>query len=92
MKKREALLAAMIAKAIKGNVRAASLVVKLMETHDPEPADAATLTGTGIYSVDEGDVREKIMRRLAQLRRAQDIPADDDGDHDIGSDCIGGGG
>ncbi len=94
MKKREALLAAMIAKAIKGDVRAASLVVKLMETHDPEPVDDAAMTraGYGINSVDEGDVRERIMRKYAQLRRAQGIPADDDGDHDIGSDCIGGGG
>ena len=82
MKKREALLAAMIAKAIKGDVRAASLVVKLMETHDPEPADGAGLlgAGSGISSVDGAEVRERITRKLAQLRDAQGFTDDDDGD------------
>ncbi len=82
MKKREALLAAMIAKAIKGDVRAASLVVKLMETHDPEPADGAGLLGAGsvISSVDGAEVRERITRKLAQLRDAQGFTDDDDGD------------
>lgn len=37
MRKRQAILLAMIAKAIKGDVRAASLVVRLMEAHDPTP-------------------------------------------------------
>ncbi len=35
MQKREAILASMIAKAIKGDVRAASLIVNLMGTHEP---------------------------------------------------------
>jgi hypothetical protein len=38
MRKRQAILLAKIAKAIKGDVRAASLVVRLMEAHDPEHA------------------------------------------------------
>ena len=41
MRKRQAILLAMIAKAIKGDVRAASLVVRLMEAHDPVPEHAA---------------------------------------------------
>jgi hypothetical protein len=80
MKKREALLAAMIAKAIKGDVRAASLVVKLMETHDPEPAR----DGEPTFMRYEESPSEKIERMLAGLRRAQGIPDDDDGNHDTG--------
>ena len=82
MKKREALLTAMIAKAIKGDVRAASLVVKLMETHDPDPVDHAAMTGagSGINSVDEEDVRERLMRELARLSETQGFTDDDDGD------------
>ena len=41
MRKRQAILLAMIAKAIKGDVRAATLVVRLMEAHDPVPEHAA---------------------------------------------------
>lgn len=37
IKKRQAILLSMIAKAIKGDVRAAALVMRLMETHDPAP-------------------------------------------------------
>ena len=37
IRKRQAILLAMIAKAIKGDVRAAALVTRLMETHDPAP-------------------------------------------------------
>ena len=85
MKKREALLAAMIAKAIKGDVRAASLVVKLMETHDPEPADGTGLADGIVNMANIESPREIIERKLMQLRRGQGIPDDDDEDHDIGN-------
>jgi hypothetical protein len=37
IRKRQAILLAMIAKAIKGDVRAAVLIMRLMESHDPAP-------------------------------------------------------
>jgi hypothetical protein len=42
IQKRRAILMAMIAKAIKGDVRAADLIVKLMQTHDPKPPTDAS--------------------------------------------------
>ena len=58
MKKREAILAAMIAKAIKGDVRAAGLVVKLMETHDPEAAESV-LTANNRALIGRGPLTEQ---------------------------------
>jgi hypothetical protein len=61
MNKRQAIVAAMVAKAIKGDVRAAILVVRLMEAHDPaavegiltheEWLESPQLTGSSIQEL-----------------------------------------
>ena len=62
MNKRHAIIAAMVAKAIKGDVRAAHLVVKLMETHDPALAPE-TWSNDNIQSMSDEEL-EMLIRKL----------------------------